>query len=175
MQAAALLPTLGTTSTGLFVNERPIVRNLRIEWVEPVHFRWIVGHRGAVRDHGVLCAATLIAVPDLRRNCDEGVILDAGENLVEFALRWAVVTIVIEDELDLAHRNRVVQRHLVMDVPALDYTGMDPGEVNFAEFTKVRVGDSKHVHDFAAFIENLPERRNGDSMDHHPYSRMEKS
>src|SRR5207249_3883207 len=62
--------------------------------------------------------------------------------------------------------NGIVDRHTSMAMPALDDTGKDDGEINFAELLKVRLGAAEHAHDFAALIENLHKRDYLDAFDH---------
>jgi hypothetical protein len=60
-----------------------------------------------------------------------------------------------------------------MDVPGLDGAGPRAGEIDLAELDKVRVRGFEHVHDFAALIDDLPQRDDFNAVDHEKGSRVE--
>src|SRR2546428_13596996 len=110
-------------------------------------------------------ADTFEAIPDVRRDGDECVVALAHEDLLQLAARRRALAVVVEDELDRAERNRVVDRHSLVEVPAFDDTRVDGREVDLAEALEVRVIGAKHMHDLPALVWDLPERDDADAFD----------
>src|SRR5207302_8961852 len=150
----------------LSVTHVPVVRDLRTERIDARDLRGVVRDRRAVRDDGIRMADTLEAIPDVRGNGDERVVALADKELLQLAAGRRAVAVVEEDELDRAERDRIVDGHPFVQVPALDNTRVHGREVDLPESLEVRIVRSQHVHDLAALIRDLPEREDADALDH---------
>src|SRR5439155_8770521 len=150
----------------LSVAHVPVVRDLRAERVEAGDLRGVVWDGRAVRNDRIRMADALEAVPDVRRDGHERVVALPDEELLQLAFRRRAVAVVEEDELDRAERDRVVDGHALVKMPALDDARVDGREVDLAEPFEMRVVRAKHVHDLAAFVRYLPKWDDRNAIDH---------
>src|SRR6266550_4787289 len=151
----------------LSVAHFPVVRDLRTERIEARDLGRIVWDRRAVRDDGVGMSDALEAVPDVGRDRDQRVITLADEDFLQLAACRRASAVVEEHELDRPERDRVVDRHALVEVPAFDDAGVDGREIDLTEALEMRVIRTKHVHDRPALVRDLTERDDANALDHY--------
>src|SRR5437868_9900784 len=122
--------------------------------------------RSTVGDDRHVETYSLESVPNHGRDGNQAVIIRAREKFLHLSACRTVRSIVIKHELDVAVRHRIIERHLLVNVPGLDGARIHTRKVNLSESREVRRIASQHVHDLAALIKNLSEGRNDDTIYH---------
>jgi hypothetical protein len=119
----------------------------------------------AVCDDGIRLTHAFQAVPDIRLDGDERVVVRTEKDFLDGAGGRRPRAVVVEHELDTAEYARVVERHLTVLVPTLDDIGKDRGEVDLAELDEMRVVATQHVEDRPALVRNSAKRQDANAFD----------
>lgn len=102
----------------------PVVRDIFREGGETLDFGGVMGDGRAVGHDCRHGADAFEAVVDAGWDLDARVILLAEKDLLDLPFRRRGRTGVVEHQLDRAGDDGIVQRHLRMEVPGLDRTGI---------------------------------------------------
>src|ERR1041385_5251068 len=161
-------PAPPVTRTRSPILAAPVVRDRRIVRRHAVLVRIpvVVVVRRHVHEVRGLDADPLHAVEDERWDHEQHGIPLAEEELVDLALRGAVLARVVEHDLRHPLHDHEVIRLLLVVVPALHHLGIDDGEVDLPELLEERVVVAQHLHEPPALVGDDLERLREDALDH---------
>ncbi|OGN90894.1 MAG: hypothetical protein A2Z70_04155 [Chloroflexi bacterium RBG_13_48_17] len=118
--------------------QSPVVGDIIFYRVEALYFIGAVGYRGAVGYDGGFSPTPLKAVPYPRRYFYENVVVFTDRQFLNLSVCFRVRPGVVEDQLNHAGHNNIVEGHFFMDMPSLDDAGLDDGKIYLAEFLEMR-------------------------------------
>lgn len=158
-QSAVLISTLC-----LIIPFLPIKGDFSGQGVNPSIFGLgIVGLGSDIAHYRIGRPETLRGVSDAGRNVDKAVVVLTVTNLLDHFEGWRFLPQIAENEPHHAFNADVIEFQSLVNVPAIDYPGVEFLEINFAErIQEVVLFDT--MHDGAANIGNPPERRNYDAV-----------